>query len=347
MVAWAHKYGTLGHGKPQWDPGAPQGARWFRAAVHQAAQVLALFEAVLDGDVDRARLVLLYDSPLVAKWQHTVELLPPENRRSKTREWIAAKIGEETKDFYEGDYLCHALDTAAEEVEGMVAALCFPALYVPDGARDPKAVSARWSYGSLLGAMYMQMYRLMAAGSDLRRCRYCGRLISLARPHPTGRKPREDKEFCNDACRQAHHRSRGAKTGTPGEGRSAMGSKETREFILVAEDCPVEKGTVPYSKRGSKTVPMHTFEVLSEHPYLYTEDELQHEVHVVRRGLPRFDPAKRDLKRNELPKWWGWGLHFDEDRKIALVGCETEEYERLSRRAQERGTAVRALRSRR
>jgi Family of unknown function (DUF6157) len=88
---------------------------------------------------------------------------------------------------------------------------------------------------------------------------------------------------------------------------------------------------------------MYTYEVLSQHPYEYTEDELQHEVHGVRRGLQNFDPEKRDLKRNDLPKNWGWGIHYNEDRKIALVGCETEEYERLSRRAQDRKTAVRAL----
>ena len=126
-----------------------------------------------------------------------------------------------------------------------------------------------------------------------------------------------------------------------------MSRKVTREFILVAEDCPVEEGTVPKSKRGMKTVPIHTYEVLSEHPYEYTEDDLQHEVHVVRRGVQQFDPEKRDLKRNELPKRWGWGIHYNRERKIALFGCETEEYKELSRRAQARGTADRALRTNR
>lgn len=120
-------------------------------------------------------------------------------------------------------------------------------------------------------------------------------------------------------------------------------SKNTREFILVAEDCPVERGTVPESKRGSRTVPMYTYEVLFQHPYEYTEDELQHEVHVVHRGVKNFDPGTRDLKRNELPKKWGWGIHYNENRKVALVGCETEEYKQLARRAQDRGRADRAL----
>ena len=125
-------------------------------------------------------------------------------------------------------------------------------------------------------------------------------------------------------------------------------SKDSREFILVAEDCPRKEGTVPYNERGSdRTVAMDAYEVLSQHPYEYTEDELKHEVYVVRRHLKNFDPDTRDLKRNDLPKRWGWGFHYNQDRKVALFGCETEEYEQLAKKAQARGTAESALRNKR
>jgi hypothetical protein len=57
----------------------------------------------------------------------------------------------------------------------------------------------------LYGAMYMQMYRLIAAGGNVTRCKYCGRIISLASPGPDARKTRQDKKFCDDACRQRRH----------------------------------------------------------------------------------------------------------------------------------------------
>ena len=57
----------------------------------------------------------------------------------------------------------------------------------------------------LYGAMYLQMYWLMAAGGNVTRCKYCGRIISLASPGPDARKTRQDKKFCDDACRQRHH----------------------------------------------------------------------------------------------------------------------------------------------
>jgi hypothetical protein len=73
---------------------------------------------------------------------------------------------------------------------------------------EPSDIKSAVGFENLLGAMYLQMYWLIASGEDVARCEYCRQIISLARPHPEGRKRRRDKRFCNDACRQAHHRSK-------------------------------------------------------------------------------------------------------------------------------------------
>lgn len=207
MLAWVSSYGILGHGKPQWVVGVPQDAHGFWEAVCEAAAVLALYEAVLSGDRERARSAILEDFPYVGIWWRIYNELP--NRpASLDRATIIANISESVEENYGGDYLWYALETAADEVQRSVAALCSPALTVEEGARDVSGVAARWNFKSLLGAMYLQMYWLMAAGSDLTRCEHCGLLISLARPRPEGRKRRRDKRFCDDACRQARHRSK-------------------------------------------------------------------------------------------------------------------------------------------
>jgi len=88
----------------------------------------------------------------------------------------------------------------------MVGNYCSPILSVKEGSRDPFGVTASWNFKSLLGAMYLQMYWLMGSGGNVTRCRYCGRIISVASPAPDARKtPRQDKKFCDDACRQRHH----------------------------------------------------------------------------------------------------------------------------------------------
>ncbi len=127
-----------------------------------------------------------------------------------------------------------------------------------------------------------------------------------------------------------------------------MPNRNTREFIMAAEDCPRDRGTVPYSEKGQEPfLPLVTYEVLARHPYEYTEDELQREVHVARLGKDNFDPATRDLKRNDLPKKWGWGIHYDEERRVSLVDSGTERYEQLAKRAEAQGKLDRALRNKR
>ncbi len=75
---------------------------------------------------------------------------------------------------------------------------------------SPSQFKARivWTFDNLLGAMYLQMFRFMGSDGALGRCEYCGRTFFLARTHPDVRKPRRDKRFCDDACRQAQHRDK-------------------------------------------------------------------------------------------------------------------------------------------
>ena len=207
MLTWVRSYGTLGHGKPRWVPGAPQDAKGFREAVSKAAGVLALYEAVLNGDGDAVRSAILYEYPYVGvEWGLYNEL--PEKQSQKDRAWWTTRISDSVDEIYGGSYLNYALETVADEVQSMVGALCSPALTVEEDVLDISGVRASWNFKSLLGAMYLQMYWLMTAGSELTRCEHCGLLISLARPRPEGRKRRRDKRFCDDACRQAHHRNK-------------------------------------------------------------------------------------------------------------------------------------------
>lgn len=109
------------------------------------------------------------------------------------------------KDDYDGDCLWYAFDTCAYIVEEMVKAFCWPTLRVEEKPQELGRATAGWGTTSLLGAMYLQMYWLMEAGGEVTRCRWCGRLISLVSPQPSERKVRQDKKFCNNACRQRYH----------------------------------------------------------------------------------------------------------------------------------------------
>jgi hypothetical protein len=139
------------------------------------------------------------------------------------RDWIAAKSLLTADESYGGVehwtfgdspdmYLWDALSRAAHTVGDTVGELCRPALRFAESSRllevDPSGVERIWWFDNLLGAAYLQMYWLMTSGGNITRCEYCGQVISLAKPNPDGRKRRRDKRFCDDACRQAHHRSK-------------------------------------------------------------------------------------------------------------------------------------------
>jgi hypothetical protein len=96
---------------------------------------------------------------------------------------------------------------AGRMVQQSVQLLCRPVLRFGAGDDDFEA-RIFWQFDNLLGAMYLQMFWLIASDDALGRCEYCGLTFSFTQTHPNGRKRRRDKRFCDDACRQAHHRSK-------------------------------------------------------------------------------------------------------------------------------------------
>jgi uncharacterized protein DUF6157 len=55
-------------------------------------------------------------------------------------------------------------------------------------------------------------------------------------------------------------------------GRSAMNYYDT--LIEVADDCPATVGRVPQARGGKKTKAVVEYELLGEHPYAYTEEDI-------------------------------------------------------------------------
>ncbi len=114
-------------------------------------------------------------------------------------------------------------------------------------------------------------------------------------------------------------------------------------FIAVAADAKTEAGMVPPARDGKKTVARLEYELIAPKPYQLTQEEVQFSVHVQRAGLGANEvKAKRPalwseffgkpmacMRTSPLPKSYGWGLHFNAEGKVALVGVETQKYERL------------------
>jgi len=104
-------------------------------------------------------------------------------------------------------------------------------------------------------------------------------------------------------------------------------------FIEVAEDCPVSKGEAPPEKEP-KTSARIEYELLKDSPYRYTSDDVLYESNGKRRGIAReefFSKGQPCFRASALTKKYGWGVHSDENGKIAIYSADSEEYGRLSK----------------
>ena len=110
-------------------------------------------------------------------------------------------------------------------------------------------------------------------------------------------------------------------------------------FIEVAEDCAATSGEIPPLKGDKKSAANLTFEMLYEHPYEFTSDDVLFTVFASRQGVPEEDlAAERErffakgqpcFRASPLTKRYGWGVHSDEEGKIAMYGVESAEYQKL------------------
>lgn len=126
-------------------------------------------------------------------------------------------------------------------------------------------------------------------------------------------------------------------------------------LIEIAKDCPTDAGIIPPVKGDKKSAANHQFEMLYDHPYQYTSDEVLFSVYATRKGI---DPLEREeakqaffskgqpcFRASPLTKQYGWGVHSNQDGKVALYGADSSEYHKLV--ADDSVKKVKAMRSKR
>lgn len=109
-------------------------------------------------------------------------------------------------------------------------------------------------------------------------------------------------------------------------------------FIEAAEDCPVKNGEIPPLKGENKTIANIEFEMISKNPYKYSSDDVLFQVFAEKNDITKsdyknareafFSKGQACLRASPLTKRYGWGIHNDENGKIALYGMETPQYEK-------------------
>ncbi|WP_310590121.1 DUF6157 family protein [Dyadobacter chenwenxiniae] len=126
-------------------------------------------------------------------------------------------------------------------------------------------------------------------------------------------------------------------------------------FIQVAADSPAKCGEVPPMKGSEKSVANIQFEMISQHPYQYTSDDVLFETYAARQGFGEselaaerekfFSKGQPCLRASPLTKRYGWGVHSNSEGKVALYSRDSQEYEKFS--TDDKVETVKAMRSKR
>jgi hypothetical protein len=128
-------------------------------------------------------------------------------------------------------------------------------------------------------------------------------------------------------------------------------------FIAVADDSSATSASVP-PERATPSVAELTFRMIAENPYVYTSDDVIFGVFAERKGIPAheladaraafFSKGQPCLRSSDLGKRYGWGVHSDDEGRVALVAIGSEQYTALASGTTLDGvpiTVTRAMRS--
>lgn len=122
-------------------------------------------------------------------------------------------------------------------------------------------------------------------------------------------------------------------------------------FITLSPDCPVAAGQVP---RQATSIAGLEHALLVDRPYHYTAKELILAVHRRHKdvgdaelgefGALLFAKSQPCMRLSMLTKRWGWGVHYDEQGRMAIYGAETQEYRIFAMRSDLRIMPARSAR---
>jgi Family of unknown function (DUF6157) len=125
-------------------------------------------------------------------------------------------------------------------------------------------------------------------------------------------------------------------------------------FIEVAEDSLISEAKIPPQKK-EKTIANLQYEIILENPYKYTSDDIIFECYSIKNDITeREKPAERQnffskgqpcLRCSPLAKTYGFGIHHNNEGKVAVYPLESEDYQKFLK--DDTVTKVKAMRSKR
>ncbi|MGE7989176.1 DUF6157 family protein [Lysinibacillus fusiformis] len=110
-------------------------------------------------------------------------------------------------------------------------------------------------------------------------------------------------------------------------------------FIKISEDSEVTSAVTPLPRNNKPTIASIEFDLIKHNPYKYTEADVQFQTYLIKNQIESnsfdeiskqfFQKSKACFRASPLVKKYGWGIHYDDEGKLALYDVNSEEYEQF------------------
>ena len=107
-------------------------------------------------------------------------------------------------------------------------------------------------------------------------------------------------------------------------------------FIRIAPDSKAQVAEAPPDKEPKSAVRL-AFEMIRNKPYQHSSDDVLYETAGKPKGLSReavFQKGQPCFRASMLTKRYGWGLHSNQEGKIALIPAGTPAYDEFCENAE-------------
>ncbi|GIN41141.1 DUF6157 family protein [Heyndrickxia sp. FSL W8-0496] len=107
-------------------------------------------------------------------------------------------------------------------------------------------------------------------------------------------------------------------------------------FIAVSEDSKVTTAIKPLPKEGRPTIASIEYDLISMNPYKFTEQDIQFKTYLIKNNIESnsLDTLREEFsskpmacfRASPLVKKYGWGIHYDEQGKVAVYAVDSKSY---------------------
>jgi len=110
-------------------------------------------------------------------------------------------------------------------------------------------------------------------------------------------------------------------------------------FIEISEDSVVNSAITPLPRNNKPTIASIEYDLISNNPYKYTQEDVQIQTYLIKNQIKSdeldeirkhfFQKPKAWFRASPLVKKYGWGIHYDDEGKLAIYDVNSERYEQF------------------